>query len=67
MIKCILCGGQLGWHSDFNLDEVYPEEAEFDDGVVGMYGCGHCEVEYEITTYDRAEHMKIIMYAREEE
>lgn len=63
MFKCFCCGNDLGWIGDFNLDEVYPEEAvDGEEGVVGMYGCGKCELDYEITTYAKQQHMKVIFY-----
>lgn len=66
MFKCVICGRELGWQSDFNLNEVYPDEAEYDDGVVGIYSCEKCEVDYEITTYAEQEHIKVILYERED-
>lgn len=68
MFKCFICGKPLGWIGDFNLDEVYPEEVEeYEGGVVGIYGCGHCNLDFEITTYNNTEKIKVIAYELEEE
>lgn len=67
MFKCMSCGKELGWCSDFNLDEVYPEEVEeYEGGCVGIYQCGHCDLDYEITTYNNSDDIRVIFYERED-
>ena len=66
MFRCMICGKELGWQSDFNLDEINPEEAKCDSGVVGIYTCNNCEVDYEITTYEKQEHISVKFYEVEE-
>lgn len=57
MFKCTFCGKTLHWNSDFNLDEVYPWEER--EGVVGMYGCYDCGLDYEIATFDDTDEVMI--------
>ena len=67
MYKCISCGKQLGWNSDFNLDEIYPEECiNGENGVVSFYSCGECELDHEITVYNSDDTIRIKVYEIEE-
>ena len=47
-MKCLFCGGDLCWDSDFDLSEVRDAD-ESDGGVVGVYHCLKCGREYEIS------------------
>ena len=53
-LKCIFCGGQLCWDSDFDASEVHGAE-ECDGGIVGYYHCMKCVREYEISDPVREE------------
>ena len=66
MFRCMSCGEELAWLSDFNLDEIHPEEAVDDNGVVGIYTCNKCELDYEITTYENQDHIRVRFYETEE-
>lgn len=47
MYRCNVCGNLLGWMSDFDVEDVYPN-SDYTEGVVGFYSCGKCNLEYEI-------------------
>lgn len=67
MFRCTSCGEELINIGAFDLEEIYPEEKVGDeDGVVGIYACEKCELDYEITTYENQDHIKILMYDRED-
>lgn len=64
MFRCLLCGTSLHWHSDFNIDEVFGED---EDGVVGIYSCPKCNLDYEIGTYSDYKEMKVIIIPNEDD
>ena len=49
MHKCYLCGGEVGWLSDFTFGEVAKEG----NGILHMYQCRCCGAEVEV--YERVE------------
>lgn len=56
MFKCVMCGNELHWYSDFNLDEVFPGLTE---GSVSEYCCAACGLDYQIAMFDAEEFINI--------
>ena len=64
MFRCMSCGKQLGWIGDFTTEEVYGEGVP--DGVTGLYTCGDCELDYEISTFNDSDEIQVRFYEVEE-
>lgn len=64
MFRCMSCGEELGWVGDFTTKEMYGEEKP--DGVTGIYSCGKCELDYEISTFDDSDAIEVRFYEVEE-
>lgn len=46
--KCIFCGGDLIWGSDFNAYEVSCNYTEDDSAIASYYTCQKCGRSYEV-------------------
>lgn len=64
MFRCMNCGESLRWNSDFTAEEIYGEEEP--EGITGIYSCDKCGIDYEITTYEEYEEIKVMIYINEE-
>lgn len=64
MFKCMSCGKQLGWVGNFTTKEVYGEEKP--EGVTGIYTCGECELDYEISVFEESNKIEVRFYEVEE-
>ena len=53
-LRCVLCGGELCWDSDFDLSSVR-DVADDDGGIVRYYHCMRCGREYEISDLPKEE------------
>lgn len=47
-MRCLFCGGELVWDSDFNLNEVRDADDD-DNGVLSVYHSSVCGRDYEIS------------------
>lgn len=65
MFKCMKCGKPLRWNSDFTSEEIYGEDEP--EGITGIYSCDECNIDYEITTYEEFEEIKVMIYIEGEE
>lgn len=64
MFRCMSCGQRLGWIGDFTTKEMYGEEKP--EGVTGIYSCGNCELDYEISTFNDSDKIEVEIYEVEE-
>lgn len=64
MPRCMVCGEPLRWNSDFNTEEVYGEDEP--KGITSIHSCDKCNIDYEITTYEEFEEIKVVFYINEE-
>lgn len=46
-MKCLICGGELCWSSDFTRNDVFGDGDE--EGIVSYYTCTVCGREYEVS------------------
>lgn len=64
MFKCMKCGKSLRWSGNFTSKEIYGEDEP--EGVTTIRSCDECNIDYEITTYEEFEEIKVMIYVSEE-
>lgn len=64
MFRCMSCGKELVWVGAFTTKEMYGEEKP--EGVTGIYTCGDCGLDYEISTFEESDEIEVKLYEVEE-